>query len=315
MMLRGTYTALVTPFRDGAIDEDALKALLEFQVREGIDGIVPCGTTGEASTLSYEEHERVIALTVKWAGDRTPVIAGTGSNSTKETIELTEIAKNLGAAWRSSSRPITTGPRRTACTIISRGSRGGGHPPGPLQHTGKDGRQHAPRPGARLARIPHIAGIKEASGSVQQAADIYRLTGGRFPILSGDDNLFLPMMSVGATGVVSVVSNMLPGRVKALGGIPRGKRPGEGPRPARRADAPLPCPVHRDQPCPGQGSALPHGHDRKEDTAAPLRSDRRRTATFSRDCVERARALATKGIEGYEGASPIGEAVRARRAR
>src|SRR5208337_1748435 len=97
MRLRGIFTALVTPFRDGSVDEDALRKLVDFQVREGIDGIVPCGTTGEASTLSYEEHERVIELTVKWVDGKVPVIAGTGSNSTKETIELTEIAKNLGA--------------------------------------------------------------------------------------------------------------------------------------------------------------------------------------------------------------------------
>jgi 4-hydroxy-tetrahydrodipicolinate synthase len=115
MRLQGTYTALVTPFRDGAVDEDALKNLVDFQLRGGIDGIVPCGTTGEASTLSYEEHERVIALTVKWVGGKVPIIPGTGSNSTKETIELTEIAKT----WPSSWRPITTALRRKACTATS----------------------------------------------------------------------------------------------------------------------------------------------------------------------------------------------------
>src|SRR5512147_94016 len=97
MTLGGTFTALVTPFRDGRVDEDALKSLIEFQLQGGVDGIVPCGTSGEAATLSYEEHERVMELTVKWAAGRVPVIPGTGSNSTKETIELTEIAKNVGA--------------------------------------------------------------------------------------------------------------------------------------------------------------------------------------------------------------------------
>ena len=97
MKLHGTLTALVTPFRDGVVDEDALRNLIEFQLREGIDGIVPCGSTGEAATLSYEEHERVMALTVKWVAGKVPVIPGTGSNSTKETIELTEIARSVGA--------------------------------------------------------------------------------------------------------------------------------------------------------------------------------------------------------------------------
>jgi 4-hydroxy-tetrahydrodipicolinate synthase len=218
MKLRGTYTALVTPFRDGAVDEDALKTFLEFQVRGGIEGIIPCGTTGEASTLSYEEHERMIALTVKWVGDRVPVIAGTGSNSTKETIELTEIAKNLGAHMALVVAPYYNRP--TQAGLYNHFRQIAEEVDIPLivyNVPARTGVNMLPDLVARLAQIPNIAGIKEASGSVQQAADIYRLTRGEFPILSGDDNLFLPMMSVGATGVISVVSNILPARMKALG--------------------------------------------------------------------------------------------------
>jgi 4-hydroxy-tetrahydrodipicolinate synthase len=218
MKLRGTYTALVTPFRDGAVDEDALKTFLEFQVRGGIEGIIPCGTTGEASTLSYEEHERMIALTVKWVGDRVPVIAGTGSNSTKETIELTEIAKNLGAHMALVVAPYYNRP--TQAGLYNHFRQIAEEVDIPLivyNVPARTGVNMLPDLVARLAQIPNIAGIKEASGSVQQAADIYRLTRGEFPILSGDDNLFLPMMSVGATGVISVVSNILTARMKALG--------------------------------------------------------------------------------------------------
>ncbi len=218
MKLRGTYTALVTPFRDDAIDEDALRTFLDFQVREGVDGVVPCGTTGEASTLSYEEHERVIALTVKWVGEKVPVIAGTGSNSTRETIELTEIAKKLGSHAALVVAPYYNRPTQAGLYNHFKQIAEAVDIPLVLYNIpSRTGVNMLPDLVARLAQVPNIAGIKEASGSVQQAADIYRLTKGRFPILSGDDNLFLPMMSVGATGVISVVSNILPARVKALG--------------------------------------------------------------------------------------------------
>jgi 4-hydroxy-tetrahydrodipicolinate synthase len=218
MMLRGTYTALVTPFRDGAVDEDALERLLQFQVGEGIDGIVPCGTTGEASTLSYEEHERVIALTVKSVGRKVPVIAGTGSNSTKETIELTETAKNLGADMALVVAPYYNRPTQEGMYSHFKTLAEAVDIPLVLYNIpGRTGVNMLPDLVARLARIPNIVAIKEASGSLQQVADIFRLTGGTFPILSGDDNLFLPMMSVGATGVISVLSNIMPARVKALG--------------------------------------------------------------------------------------------------
>ena len=187
-------------------------------MREGIDGVVPCGSTGEASTLSYEEHERVIALTVKWVEGKVPVIAGTGSNSTKETIELTEIAKNLGADMALVVAPYYNRPTQEG--IYRHFKKVAEDVDLPLilyNIPGRTGVNMLPELVARLAQIPNIVAIKEAAGSVQQVADIFRLTKGAFPILSGDDNLFLPMMAVGAAGVISVVSNMLPRRVKDLG--------------------------------------------------------------------------------------------------
>lgn len=217
MELRGIHTALVTPFRDGAVDEEALKKLIEFQLADGIDGIVPCGSTGEAATLSYEEHERVIELAVKCVGGRVPVTAGTGSNSTKETIELTQIAKNLGADMALVVAPYYNRPTQEGMYLHFRKLAEEVDIPLVLYNIpGRTGVNMLPELVARLAEIPNIIGIKEASGSVQQVADIFRLTKGRFSIVSGDDNLFLPMMAVGAVGVISVLSNMMPARMKAL---------------------------------------------------------------------------------------------------
>ncbi len=218
MKLNGTFTALVTPFKDDLVDESALKELIDFQLREGVDGLVPCGSTGEAATLSYEEHERVIELTVKWVNGKVPVIAGTGSNSTKETIELTQIAKDLGSDLALVVAPYYNRPTQEGMYQHFKKVAEEVDLPLVLYNVpGRTGVNMLPELVARLAGIPNIAAIKEASGSVQQVADIFRLTKGAFTILSGDDNLFLPMMSVGAAGVISVLSNILPGRVKALG--------------------------------------------------------------------------------------------------
>ncbi len=217
MKVQGTYTALVTPFRDGAVDENALKSLVEFQLKEGIDGISPCGTTGEASTLSYEEHERVIELVVKWVDGRVPVVAGTGSNSTKETVELTEIAKNLGADMALVVAPYYNRPSQEGLyRHFKKVAEDVDLPLILYNMPGRTGVNISPEVVARLAQIPTVVAIKEAAGSVQQVADIFRLTKGALPILSGDDNMFLPFMAVGATGVISVVSNMMPRRMKDL---------------------------------------------------------------------------------------------------
>jgi len=217
MALKGIYTALVTPFKDGGVDEKALQGLIDFQLAGGVDGIVPCGTTGEASTLSYEEHERVIELTVKFAGGKVPVIAGTGSNSTHETIEITRVAKTLGSSMVLLVAPYYNRPTQEGLYQHFKKVAEGVDIPMILYNIPtRTGVNMLPELVARLAEIPNIVGIKEASGSLQQVADIYRLTKGTFTILSGDDNLFLPMMSLGATGVISVLSNVLPAKMQAL---------------------------------------------------------------------------------------------------
>ncbi len=217
MELKGIYTALVTPFRDGSLDEDGLKRLIEFQVQGGVDGIVPCGTTGEASTLTYEEHEKVIELTVTFVNGRVPVISGTGSNSTHETIEMTVAAKKLGSDMVLLVAPYYNRPTQEGLYQHFKKVAESVDIPIVLYNIPtRTGVNMLPELVARLAEVPNIVGIKEASGSLQQVAEIYRFTQGRFTILSGDDNIFLPMMALGATGVISVLSNILPAKLKAL---------------------------------------------------------------------------------------------------
>lgn len=217
MKLEGIYTALVTPFKDYGVDEEAFGRLIDFQLAQGVDGVVPCGTTGESATLSYEEHERVVEITVARVKGAVPVIAGTGSNSTTETIELTAAAKKVGADGCLLTTPYYNKPTQEGLYRHYRKVAEEVDIPLVLYNIpGRTGINMTPETIARLAQIPNIVGIKEASGSLAQVAEIYRLTGGTFTIMSGDDNLFLPMMSVGAVGVISVVSNILPADMVAL---------------------------------------------------------------------------------------------------
>ena len=217
MELKGIYTALVTPFKDGKLDEKAFRDLIEFQLRGGINGIVPCGTTGEAPTLSYEEHEKVIELAVKYVNGKVPVIAGTGSNSTQEAIELTEGAKKLGANFCLLTTPYYNKPTQEGLYQHFKTIAEAVNIPLILYNIpGRTGINMNPETIFRLSGIRNIVGIKEAAGSLTQVSDIYRLTKGKFTILSGDDNLFLPMMSVGAVGVISVLSNIMPKEMQSL---------------------------------------------------------------------------------------------------
>jgi 4-hydroxy-tetrahydrodipicolinate synthase len=217
MELRGIFTALVTPFKEGNLDEKAFKNLIDFQLKGGVDGVVPCGTTGEAPTLSYEEHEKVIELTVKYVKGKVPVIAGTGSNSTKEAIELTESAKKLGADFSLHTTPYYNKPTPAGLYEHFKAIADAVDIPIILYNIpGRTGINMTPETILKLSKIKNIVGIKEAAGSITQTSDIYRLTKGKFTILSGDDNLFLPMMSVGAVGVISVLSNIIPKEMKAL---------------------------------------------------------------------------------------------------
>jgi 4-hydroxy-tetrahydrodipicolinate synthase len=217
MDLKGIYTALVTPFKDGKLDEKAFRNLIEFQLKGGTNGVVPCGTTGEAPTLSYEEHEKVIELAVKYVNGKVPVIAGTGSNSTQEAIELTEGAKKLHADFCLLTTPYYNKPTQEGLYQHFKAIADAVNIPLILYNIpGRTGINMTPETIFRLSKIKNIVGIKEAAGSLPQVSDIYRLTKGTFTILSGDDNLFLPMMSVGSVGVISVLSNIMPKEMQSL---------------------------------------------------------------------------------------------------
>jgi 4-hydroxy-tetrahydrodipicolinate synthase len=216
-MFKGVITALVTPFRDDAVDEEALRRLVDDQIRAGIDGFVPVGTTGESPTVTVEEHIRIIKIVVEETRKRVPVIAGTGANSTREAIELTREARAVGADGTLQvtpyyNRPTQDGlfrhfkavaeavplpmvvynvPTRTACDLL-------------------------PDTVARLCEIPQVVGIKEATGSAQRAAQIISRVGDRLVVLSGDDATAFPLYTLGAQGCISVVSNVAPADMAAM---------------------------------------------------------------------------------------------------
>jgi 4-hydroxy-tetrahydrodipicolinate synthase len=213
-MFTGTYTALITPFtKDGKIDEPRLRQLVEQQIAAGIDGLVPCGTTGESPTLDHEEHNHVIELVVKFAAKRCAVIAGTGSNSTVEAVFMTQYAKKVGADASLQVAPYYNKPTQAGLYAHFRAIAEQADIPLILYNIpGRCGVDIANDTIARLRRdLPkHIVGLKEATGVVDRVSQLRTLVDRDFCILSGDDSLTLPMMSVGAVGVISVVSNMLP---------------------------------------------------------------------------------------------------------
>ncbi len=215
--IKGAIVAIVTPFRDGKVDEKALADLIEFQISNGTDGIVPCGTTGESATLSYEEHEFVVEFTVKHVKGRVPVIAGTGSNSTHEAIELTKHAKKVGADAALIITPYYNKPTQEGMYRHFKAIAEEVDIPIILYNVpGRTGVNLLPETVARLSKIRNIIGIKEASGSLQQISDIIRLTGNDFTVLSGDDFIVLPLLAVGGKGVISVVSNVAPADMAEL---------------------------------------------------------------------------------------------------
>ncbi len=210
-MFAGSFVAIVTPFRKGKIDERALAELIEWQVAKGTNGIVPCGTTGESATLSYEEHNRVIELTVEVVKRRVPVIAGTGSNSTDEAIALTKHAKQAGVDGALLITPYYNKPTQEGLYRHYKAVAEAVDLPLVLYNIpGRTGVNMLPATIARLSAIKTIVGVKEGSGSVQQASDVVQMCGDRITVLAGDDALTLPMMAVGAKGVVTVTANLLP---------------------------------------------------------------------------------------------------------
>jgi 4-hydroxy-tetrahydrodipicolinate synthase len=217
-MFTGTYTAIVTPFRLGEIDEPALEQLIKNQIKAGVDGIVPVGTTGESPTVTYEEHIHLIALSVKFAAGRIKVLAGTGGNSTREAVYLTGEAEKLGADGSLQVAPYYNKPsqeglfqhfrevaRQTKLPIVL------------YSIPGRCGIEIGVDTVKRLAgACKNIIGIKEAGGNADRVSQLRAALGPRFEILSGDDALTLPFMAVGAHGVISVVSNIIPREVAQM---------------------------------------------------------------------------------------------------
>lgn len=208
---QGAFTAIVTPFIDGKVDEKGFVDLIEYQIENGINGIVPCGTTGESATLGFDEHKRVIELTVKTVAGRVPVIAGTGANNTLEAIEFTESAKESGADAVLSVAPYYNKPSQEGIYQHFRTVAEAVDIPVFLYNVpGRTVVNIMPETVARLAEIDNIIGIKEACGSLEQISDVLRFCPDDFILLSGDDFTAMPTIYVGGKGVISVVSNLHP---------------------------------------------------------------------------------------------------------
>jgi len=216
-MFQGSIVAIITPFKNGAVDEEKLRELVEFQIENGTDAIVPCGTTGESSTLSYVEHDRVIEIVVEQVNKRVPVIAGTGSNSTHEAIEITKHAKELGADGALLVTPYYNKPSQEGLFLHYKAVADAVALPQILYNVpGRTGVNLLPETVARLSAHANIVAIKEATGSLQQASEVLDLCGDNITVLSGDDFITFPMMACGAKGVISVVANIMPKEVAAL---------------------------------------------------------------------------------------------------
>lgn len=210
-MFKGAIVAIVTPFKKGKVDEEGLRQLIEFQIGNGTHGIVPCGTTGESATLSHEEHKRVVEIAIEAVKGRVPVIAGAGSNSTQETIELTRHAKEAGADGALLITPYYNKPTQEG--LYQHFKKVAEEIPIPIVLYNVPGRTSVnllPETVARLTEIPNVVGIKEATGSLQQVAEVIRLCGDKITVLSGDDFTVLPILAVGGKGIISVVSNVAP---------------------------------------------------------------------------------------------------------
>jgi len=217
-MFKGSMVAIVTPFRaDGSIDEERYRELIEFQIAQGTDVIVPCGTTGESATLGFEEHDRVIKACIDQVKGRVPVIAGTGANATAEAIHLSDNAMKMGADGLLLVCPYYNKPSQEGIYRHYRAIADAVALPQVLYNVpGRTGVNMTSDTTCRLAEIDNIVAIKEASGNLTQVSEILARAGDRIDVLSGDDFLTFPMMACGAKGVISVSANAIPGRVKAM---------------------------------------------------------------------------------------------------
>ena len=210
-MFVGAMTALVTPMRDGQVDEAALAQLVEWQIAEGIDALVPCGTTGESATLTHEEHHRVVQCVVRAAKKRVPVIAGAGSNATAEAIALSKAAREAGADGLLHITPYYNRPTQEGLYLHFRAIAEAVPLPIVLYNVpARTGCDLLPETIARLSALPTVVAVKEATGSVARTQQILQRVGERLIVLSGDDAINLPLYAVGARGCISVVSNVAP---------------------------------------------------------------------------------------------------------
>jgi len=216
-MFAGSLVAIVTPFKNGRVDERALVDLIEFQIANGTDGIVPCGTTGESATLTHDEHNQVIRLTIEAVRRRVPVIAGTGSNSTAEAIALTKHAQQAGADGALLITPYYNKPTQEGLFRHYKAIAEAVELPLVLYNIpGRTSVNMHAATVARLASIKNIVAIKEGSASLQQVSEIVQACGERITVLSGDDPLTLPMMAIGAKGVITVTANIVPRDMAAM---------------------------------------------------------------------------------------------------
>jgi 4-hydroxy-tetrahydrodipicolinate synthase len=210
-MFKGSMVAIITPFKEGKVDEETYRELIEFQIENNTSAIIPCGTTGESATLSIEEHGRVIDVAVEAVNKRVPVIAGTGGNSTSEAIELTKHAKKAGADATLQVTPYYNKPSQEGLFRHYTAIADAVSLPQVLYNVpGRTGVNMLPETVVRLAERPEIVAIKEASANLGQMAEIVRLAGANLTLISGDDNLTLPILSIGGKGVISVVANIVP---------------------------------------------------------------------------------------------------------
>ena len=210
-IFRGAFVAIVTPFIDGQVDEQGLIDLIEFHIANGTNGIVPCGTTGESATLSHEEHHRVVELTVKTVNGRVPVVAGSGSNSTSEAINLTRHAKDGGVDGVLMVSPYYNKPSQEGLYQHYKAVAEAVDVPIILYNVpSRTSSNILPQTVARLAQIDNIVGIKEATADLNQISEVIRLCPADFSVLSGDDFTSMPTVLIGGTGVISVTSNVAP---------------------------------------------------------------------------------------------------------
>lgn len=217
-MFQGSMVAIITPFKaDGSFDEQSYRQLIEFQIENGTDVIVPCGTTGESATLNYEEHDQVIKACIDQVDKRIPVIAGTGSNSTAEAIEISKHAMKLGADGLLLVSPYYNKPSQEGLFQHFRSLAEAVALPQVLYNVpGRTGMNLAAATTIRLAEFSNIVAIKEASGNLTQASEIIAQAGDKINVVSGDDFLTLPLMACGAKGVISVTANIMPKQVKEM---------------------------------------------------------------------------------------------------